>query len=321
MFVLGLQGSPRKKSNTEYLMAAFMEAARKKGAETVTIDVCRKHIEPCKELIVCEKKGFCPIDDDMKHEIYPLLRKADAVVIGTPIFFYNATAQLKAVIDRCQTLWARKYRLKLEDPGHRIRRGFLLSVAATRGRSLFDGLHLTAKYFFDAIAADYHGHLTYPAVEHRGDMEKHPGLPGDVDSAVAGFLQPFVGRRKVLFVSQKGTCRAPMAAAFARYLAGTAIDASYGCLSPGEHIDPAAVTAMASAGIDLAFHRPVSVAQAVAGSRPDMVVVLDRVAAIPELDGVPVDAWEVPVPSPCTAEQMAGIRDEIRRKVVELAGL
>ena len=48
----------------------------------------------------CEKKGFCPIDDDMPHEIYPLIRKADVIVVATPIFFYNTTAQMKALIDR-----------------------------------------------------------------------------------------------------------------------------------------------------------------------------------------------------------------------------
>ena len=73
MLVLGLQGSPRKKGNTNYLISSFMDAAEKSGARTVTIDVTKKNIIPCKEYTVCEKKGFCPIDDDVKEEIYPLL--------------------------------------------------------------------------------------------------------------------------------------------------------------------------------------------------------------------------------------------------------
>ena len=87
------------------------------GARTHVIDCTQKNIIPCKEYVVCEKKGFCPIEDDVRDEIYPLLRQAEVVVIATPIFFYNMTAQLKAVIDRCQTFWARKYKLKLKDPG------------------------------------------------------------------------------------------------------------------------------------------------------------------------------------------------------------
>ena len=149
MLVLGLQGSPRKKGNTNYLLSAFMEAVGKRGVQTHIVDVTQKNIEPCKEYVVCEKKGFCPINDDVKDEIYPLMRRAEVVVIATPIFFYNMTAQLKAVIDRCQTFWARKYKLKLKDPGASMRRGFLLAVgASTKGKNLFDGLHLTARVLF-----------------------------------------------------------------------------------------------------------------------------------------------------------------------------
>ena len=153
MFVLGLQGSPRRKGNTHYLLTTFLKEAEKLGAKTAIIEVDKKHIVPCKEYVVCEKKGFCPIDDDMKTEIYPLLRQADVVVAATPVFFYNTTAQLKALIDRTQTLWARKYRLNLTDPNRKWRKGFVLAMGATRGKNLFEGLHLTAKYFFDAFSA------------------------------------------------------------------------------------------------------------------------------------------------------------------------
>jgi len=135
MLVLGLQGSPRKKGNTNFLLNQFLEEARKLGAKTHVVDVCEKHIEPCKEYIVCEKKGYCPIHDDMETEIYQLLRKADVVVPATPIFFYNTTAQLKALIDRSQTLWARKYRLNLTDPLRKWRKGFTLPLGPQRGKT------------------------------------------------------------------------------------------------------------------------------------------------------------------------------------------
>ena len=60
MLVLGLQGSPRKKGNTNYLMSLFMEEAVRLGAQTEIIDVPRRNIEPCKELVVCEKKRILP---------------------------------------------------------------------------------------------------------------------------------------------------------------------------------------------------------------------------------------------------------------------
>ena len=147
MLALGLQGSPRKKGNSDLLLAMFMDALQHRGAVTHTIEVTRRHIEACKELTVCEKKGFCPIDDDMGREIYGLLRQADIIVAASPIFFYNVTAQLKALIDRCQTLWARKYVLKLKDPGHGVRRRDL-------GQQR------------QGIADNHAAHLTYARIAH-----------------------------------------------------------------------------------------------------------------------------------------------------------
>ena len=99
MFVLGLQGSPRIKGNTSILLSSFLAEAERLGAHTQNLDVARMNISPCQECGTCEKKGFCPIDDDMQ-QVYPLLRQADIIVMATPIFFYGPTAQMKALIDR-----------------------------------------------------------------------------------------------------------------------------------------------------------------------------------------------------------------------------
>ncbi|ETR74596.1 MAG: Low molecular weight phosphotyrosine protein phosphatase [Candidatus Magnetoglobus multicellularis str. Araruama] len=87
MFVLGLQGSPRKKGNTDTLLSAFMETAQRNGAETHVANVFEHEIQPCIACSMCEKTGICSINDDMQNEIYPLLRRADIVVLASPIFF------------------------------------------------------------------------------------------------------------------------------------------------------------------------------------------------------------------------------------------
>ena len=58
MFVLGLQGSPRKKGNTNFLLSAFMDEVKSRGAETQVINVPEKHIKPCIGCANCERKGF-----------------------------------------------------------------------------------------------------------------------------------------------------------------------------------------------------------------------------------------------------------------------
>ena len=275
MFILGLQGSPRvKKSNTRFLLSAFMQQAESLGARTHVVEVPGKNIIPCKEYIVCEKKGFCPIDDDMKHEIYALIRKADVIVCATPIFFFNMPAQLKALVDRCQTFWGRKYRLKLRDPGSRTRQGFLLAVGATTGKHLFTGLDLTVKYFFDAVDARYSGSLTYGGVEHAGDMEKHATVSADVRAAVAKIIAPYGGRKKVLFAGSTHACASQMAAGWAQHLAGDRLEVTGGGSCPAAKVDAGMAAAMAEKGIDMGFRTPRHISEALAEYPPDVIVSL-----------------------------------------------
>ena len=318
MRVLGLQGSPRKKGNTQYLLSAFMQAAEALGAQTHTVDVCRRHILPCMEYIVCEKKGYCPIDDDVKQDIYARIRWADVVVMASPVFFYNVTAQLKALIDRCQTLWARKYRLKLRDPGAKMRRGCLLAVGATQGKNLFEGLHLTARYFFDAVDATYDDHLTYWGVEKFGDMATHPTVLRDVKQAANKILTPFLNRKKILFACRENACRSQMAGAFAKHLAGDRFEIYTGGSEPAEEINPLMVKAMAEKGIDTAFSRPMSIESAIKEGGPDLIVTLGCEEACPAIPGAAHQEWLFQDPSGETLEVMREVRDAIEKKVVKL---
>jgi arsenate reductase len=318
MLILGLQGSPRKKGNTNYLLATFMTAAEKFGARTHVIDVTRKEIIPCKEYTVCEKKGYCPIEDDVKNEIYPLLREAELVVVATPIFFYNMTAQLKAVIDRCQTFWARKYKLKLKDPGANMRRGFLLAVGATKGKNLFEGLNLTTQYFFDAIWAKFEDSLTYRGIEGPKDLARHPTVIEDVEKAVERLLTPFVGRKKVLFACRENACRSQMASAFAQFLAGNKLDVSSGGSEPAEKINPDMVTVMHEKGIDMGFRQLRSMADAISKETPELIITMGCGEQCPLVPGARIIDWDFPDPAGQSIAFMREVRDEIEQRVLGL---
>jgi multimeric flavodoxin WrbA/protein-tyrosine-phosphatase len=316
MFVLGLQGSPRKKGNTRFLLSAFLEEAQRLGAETQMIEVCQKKIEPCMEYILCEKKGICPIDDDMKHEIYPLLRKADVIVAATPIFFYNTTAQLKALIDRSQTLWARKYKLHLTDPNRKWRRGYTLALGATRGKNLFEGLHLTMKYFYDAVGAEYVGSLTYRQIEKPGDIEQLASLRADIQTAVGALLEPFIGRKKVLFACRDNACLSQMAGAFAQALAGDKLDVFSAGNQPAEKLNPIMVEAMQEKGIDMGFRQTTSVNAVMATEKPGLIILMssDNDAVVAP-DDIPHELWNFTEPEDLDA--MRQLRDDIEAKVME----
>ena len=316
MFLLGLQGSPRRKGNTDYLLARFIEKAENLGVRTHVVQVSEKNIVPCKGCGFCERNGRCITQsDEMASEIYALLRAADAVVTATPIYFYNAPAQLKAIIDRSQTLWARKYKFHLDDPKRSIRKGFLLAQGATRGKNLFEGLHLTAKYFYDAVGAEYAGSLTYRRIENPGDMKKHPTAEEDVERAAEELAQHFTGRKRILFACRENACRSQMAAAFAQYLAGDKIEASCAGTEPAREINPEMMEAMHDKGIDMAFRRTTSLDDAIQESTPDMIVTMGCGEKCPFIPGVEIQDWDLPDPAGKTPEFMRDVRDRIEEKV------
>src|SRR4030065_2049732 len=175
MKVLGILGSPRKGGNTELLLEEALKGAEAEGAEIERLRLTDYNIIPCKECLACYKDGNCIILDDMA-KIYPKLLEADIIILASPIFFYGITAWAKALVDRCQALWARKYVLKdrsLGTEGKR-RKGFFISVGGTKGQRVFEGAILTAKYFFDVLNAEYVGELVFRGIEAKGDILQHP---------------------------------------------------------------------------------------------------------------------------------------------------
>jgi multimeric flavodoxin WrbA len=319
MLVLGLQGSPRKKGNTSYLLDLVLEEAKKRGAETQRIEVCRENIMACIGCTNCERKGFCALTDDyMNAELYPLLRRAGLVLLATPIYFYNATAQLKKVIDRSQTLWARKYKFNLSDPGRHTRKGMLLAVGATKGKNLFEGMALTAKYFFDAVGADYAQSLTYRKVEEAGDLKALGTAEGDVEKALEA-LNPIFRRKKILFACRENACRSQMAAAFAHGLAGDRLDVTCAGSQPAAKPNPLMQEVMGELGYDMAFRPPRSLDAALSAETPHIVVTMGCGEACPHIPGAEVIDWELPDPAGQPPEFMRRVRDEIQARVEALA--
>jgi arsenate reductase (thioredoxin) len=318
MLVLGFQGSPRKKGNTAFLLTNFMQAIEKLGAQTRIIEVTQKNIIPCKEYVVCERKGYCPIDDDVKTEIYPLIRQAEVVVLATPIFFFNMSAQLKALVDRCQLFWARKYKLKLTDPAKKTKRGFFLAVGASKGKSLFDGLQLTAKYFFDAIDARYEGSLTYREIEGPKDMAKHPKVLTDIEKAAVDLIGPLNGRKKILFACRENACRSQMAGALAQYLAGDKFEVITGGSQPADQVNPEMVRAMHEKGIDMAYRVPQSIESAISDTTPDFIVTMGCGEECPFVPGAQMLDWDLPDPAGKPLDFMRQVRDQIESNVKNL---
>jgi len=173
--VLCIYGSPRKGGNSDLLLDSALEGAKKQGADVKKVYVRDLRISGCQGCDGCKETGKCVIQDDMQ-DIYHMLDDANVIVLSSPIFFYGLTSQIKALIDRAQAMWwRRKLSKSIKDKKNNHRgRGYLIAVGATRGKNLFEGAQLTARYFFDALDMSYKGGLFFRGIESMRAIEEYP---------------------------------------------------------------------------------------------------------------------------------------------------
>ncbi len=172
--VLGIAGSPRKGGNSDLLLNRFLEGAKAGGHNVEKIYVSEKNIAPCDEKNICFTAGVCHIKDDMQ-DIYDKLLATDFLVVATPTFFMGPPAQLKAMIDRCQSLWAKRFVLKkpLRDDDKK-RSAYLLGTSGLKKIDAFIGIKETLKAFFYILGFKYKGEVFVAGVDDAGDIEKRP---------------------------------------------------------------------------------------------------------------------------------------------------
>jgi len=175
--ILALMGSPRIGGNTDVLTEEALRGARSSGATTEKVIACKLKVSGCIECYNCLEAGVCSIRDDMDL-LYDKLQAADAVLVAAPIFFYSPPAQIKAVIDRAQSSYVRKYVLK-HDIDRGGRKGGFIGVGATSGARLFEGARLTIRYFFDAVGVKYTEELLIRGVDSKGEIKDHPTALAD----------------------------------------------------------------------------------------------------------------------------------------------
>ncbi|MTI70335.1 MAG: flavodoxin family protein [Firmicutes bacterium] len=100
MKVLGIVGSKRKKGNTSALVKETLKVLETDGIETELINLGDYDIKSCNGCEGCKDTFKCVIKDDMK-KLYPLILESDAIVLGSPTYFYNISSDMKAFLDRC----------------------------------------------------------------------------------------------------------------------------------------------------------------------------------------------------------------------------
>jgi multimeric flavodoxin WrbA len=124
--VLCIAGSPRRHGNSEQLLDALVEGVAAAGGEPVKLVVRDAGIGACMGCQGCLEAGVCVRSDGM-GDVYRELESADAIAVATPVYFATVPAVLKALLDRCQPYWVRRYVLGEPRPPRR-RPGAILIV-------------------------------------------------------------------------------------------------------------------------------------------------------------------------------------------------
>ena len=102
MKALAINGSPRKGGNTEILLRKILEPLAAAGHKTDYVQVGGTRIRGCTACGACGrlKNKRCVIEDDIFNLAFAKMLDADAIVIGSPVYFADVTAETKALIDR-----------------------------------------------------------------------------------------------------------------------------------------------------------------------------------------------------------------------------
>jgi multimeric flavodoxin WrbA len=99
MNIMAISGSPRLNGNTNYLVDEALSAAEKDGASTTKYILSKMNIKPCLAHDKCYSFKRCVQNDDICTMLDSYI-EADGVIIATPVYYFNMSAQLKMFIDR-----------------------------------------------------------------------------------------------------------------------------------------------------------------------------------------------------------------------------
>ena len=175
MEIVAICGSPRQSGNTATLVEAALAGARERGAATTRFDPARMRILDCDADRMCleSAEAGCILQDDMQ-QIYAALRRAEAWIFATPIYFWNVTAPLKRVVDRLYAFYTEEggWRVGLEGK----RRGAVIVVQADADRGVPER---TAGYVASVLRdlkVQVIGQLAEGSLGNPGDAAARPDL-------------------------------------------------------------------------------------------------------------------------------------------------
>jgi Multimeric flavodoxin WrbA len=102
MLALAINGSPRKNGNTHTLLEHTLAPIQQAGWDTEILQIGGKPLSGCRACMQCMKRKDerCAVSQDVFNDVFPRMLAADAIILGSPTYFTDVTAEMKALIDR-----------------------------------------------------------------------------------------------------------------------------------------------------------------------------------------------------------------------------
>lgn len=154
MNVIVLNGSFNKEGKTYYILNKFLDELKDEKNIIDVLNVYELNFKYCIGCKKCEKTGEC-IYRDLDY-IYKKIEDADLVVISSPVYFASFTSPLKALIDRLQVIYARKFILNRYI---KPKKGIYIFTAGRKNEKMVDAIMLQTKYVFISLNAEFTGSI------------------------------------------------------------------------------------------------------------------------------------------------------------------
>lgn len=100
MKVLLINGSPRKEGNTHIALTEVAHALESNGIETQIIAIGAKAVQGCIACNKCKESGRCVFKDELYDKVRTSLEEADALIVGSPVYYAGPNGSLCALLDR-----------------------------------------------------------------------------------------------------------------------------------------------------------------------------------------------------------------------------
>ncbi len=137
MKIVAVLGSPRPKGNSALMAEAFLTAARQQGVDAEVFLLNQMNIHGCQGCGKCKTDSeICVVDDDLKR-VYDAIRGADILVLASPVYFGDLSAQLKSFWDRTYSFINPDFSTRLA-PG---KKSVMFLAQANPSQDMFDDIH------------------------------------------------------------------------------------------------------------------------------------------------------------------------------------